>query len=408
LPLNRLLMVITPKTRGFVCITAHPEGCAQNVQEQIDFVKQHTPAGASGPKNVLVIGASTGYGLSTRITAAFGYGANTLGIFFERPSDKGRPASAGWYNSVAFEEKAQAAGLWAKSLNGDAFSPEMKQQAIDLIQAEMGKIDLVIYSLAAPRRTDPRTGATHKSCLRTVGQPFTAKSVDTDKGVIEEVTVQPATAEEIEDTRKVMGGEDWALWMEALQEAGVLAEGMSTVAYSYIGPELTYPIYRNGTIGKAKEDLEATASKIDAQLAPLGGKSYVSVNKAVVTQASSAIPVVPLYISLLIKVMTEKGIEEGCIEQIVRLFKDRLYQDGKPETDEAGRIRVDDWEMRPDVQEAVEALWPQVTTDNLREIAAFDTYQQEFLKLFGFGVAGVDYAADTEPARELPSAKASS
>lgn len=396
-------MVITPKVRGFVCITSHPEGCEANIREQIDYVKTKTGAGAQRPKNVLVLGASTGYGLSTRITTAFGYGANTLGVFFERPSSNGRPASAGWYNSVAFEKAAGEAGLWAKSLNGDAFAPEMKERALSIIKEEMGPIDLVIYSLAAPRRTDPETGEVYKSCLKTIGEPFTAKSVDTDKHIIEEVTVPPASAEEIEATRKVMGGEDWELWISGLADAGLLADGVRTVAYSYIGPELTYPIYRNGTIGKAKEHLEETAGTLSQRLASLNGKAYVSINKAVVTQASSAIPVVPLYISLLIRVMVEKGLEEGCIEQIERLFREHLCKDGEPETDEAGRIRVDDWEMREDVQKAVEELWPQVNTENLRAVAAYDTYQKEFLKLFGFGVEGVDYEADTDPERPLPS-----
>jgi len=399
-----LMPVIKPKVRGFICVTAHPEGCAKHVQEQIDYVKAQGPI-ENGPKNVLVIGASTGYGLASRIAAAFGSGAKTLGVFFERPSDKGKPASAGWYNSVAFEKAAKKAGLYAKSFNGDAFSDEMKKQVIDAIKAEMGPIDLVVYSLASPRRTDPKTGETYKSTLKPIEQSFTGKTLDTDKKVVTEVTLEPATQEDIDATIKVMGGEDWELWMDALDEANLLAPGVQTVAYSYIGPEVTFPIYKNGTIGKAKEDLEKSAAKLTEKLSKHGnGKAYISVNKALVTQASSAIPVVPLYISILYKIMKRKGIHEGCIEQMQRLFATHLYAPEGPKLDEGGRIRVDDWEMREDVQGEVKEIWDKVATENIDELTDFPGYQEEFLKLFGFGLEGVDYEKDVEVVADFPQA----
>lgn len=395
-------MLIAPKIRGFICTTAHPDGCAAHVQEQIDYVKSH-PKIENGPKNVLVIGSSTGYGLASRIVPAFASGANTLGLFFEKPGSESRPGSAGWYNTAAFEKAATAAGLFAKSLNGDAFSHELKSQALDIIKNEMsGKIDLIIYSLASPRRTDPDTGEVYKSVLKTTGGDFTNKTLNTDKGEVEEVTIGAATDEEIEHTIKVMGGEDWELWINALNNAGVLADGVKTVAYSYIGPQLTWPIYTDGTIGQAKKDLEKSCAKLNNLLADKNGKAFVSVNKALVTQASSAIPVVPLYISILYKEMKAKGLHEGCIEQIQRLFSDRLYS-GDPQLDEAGRIRIDDWEMREDIQAAVEEKWNRVSNENFSEIADFKGYQEEFLKLFGFGIKGVDYQAETDPATTIPS-----
>jgi len=394
-------MVIKPKIRGFVCITAHPLGCSAHIDEQIAIARK--AGGMPGRfKKVLIIGASTGYGLSTRIAAAFGEGADTLGVFFERPAAKGRPASAGWYNTAALTKAARSEGRYAGNINGDAFTQAAKDAAINAIKEHMGgEIDLVIYSLAAPRRTDPQTGETYKSTLKPIGEPFTGKSVDTDKERIEEVTLQPASDEEIEGTRKVMGGEDWHLWMQALRDAGVLAQGCVSLAYSYIGPELTYPIYRHGTIGKAKEHLEATAADVQDLLEPLGGAAHVSVNKAVVTQASSAIPVVPLYLSTLIKVMKEKGIHEDCIEQMTRLFTDRLAGNTLP-TDGDGRVRLDDWEMREDVQEAVKDIWPQINDDNLRDLTDFEGYQSAFLRLFGFGLAGVDYEADIDVEVPIP------
>lgn len=393
-------MVVKPKIRGFVCVTAHPDGCAAHVTEQINYVKAQAPV-ANGPKKVLVIGASTGYGLASRIAASFGSGADTLGIFFERPSDKGRPASAGWYNSVAFEEAARAAGRYARSINGDAFSDEVRQQAIDIIKADMGQIDLVVYSLASPRRTDPKSGEVYKSVLKPLGASFSAKSVDTDKNEVNEVTLDPASEEEVANTVKVMGGEDWELWIDALSKAGVLAADAKTIAYSYIGPEVTFPIYYEGTIGIAKKDVERAA----AALRQKGFSAYVSVNKALVTQASSAIPVVPLYISILYKLMKAKGTHEGCIEQIQRLFAQKLYTaDGKPVLDEQQRLRVDDWEMTPDIQQAVKEIWPVIDTATLRELSDYDGYQEEFLKLFGFGLEGIDYEAPTNVERDLQQA----
>jgi enoyl-[acyl-carrier protein] reductase/trans-2-enoyl-CoA reductase (NAD+) len=388
-------MIIQPKVRGFVCVTAHPKGCAAHVQEQINYVKSQPPI-KDGTKTALIIGASTGYGLSSRIAAAFGCGAATFGVFFERPSDKGRPASAGWYNTAAFQQAAHEAGLYAKSINGDAFSHEIKQAVVDQLKADKLKVDLVVYSLASPRRTDPDTGETYKSVLKPLGQSYTAKTVDTDRKLVHDITLEPASPEEVEHTRKVMGGEDWELWMEKLEAEGLLAPGATSVAYSYIGPEITHPIYRNGTIGKAKEDLERAGSRIDAMLKINRGRAFVSVNKAVVTQASSAIPVVPLYISILLKVMNEKGVGEGCIEQIHRLFAKQMYNGNFLDFDDDGRVRIDNLEMLPEVQEAVKAIWPTITTENLESLSDFALYQSEFLKLFGFGLPGIDYQAESE------------
>ena len=396
-------MIVSPKIRGFICTTSHPDGCAAHVQQQIDYVKAQ-PKIENGPKNVLVIGASAGYGLASRIVPAFGSGANTLGVFFEKPGSEKRTGSAGWYNTAAFEKAATAEGLLAKSLNGDAFSHELKKQAIDIIKNEMGgKIDLVVYSLASPRRTDPDTGEVYKSVLKTTGGDYTNKTLNTDKGEISEVTIGAATEEEIADTVKVMGGEDWELWINALADAGCLAKGVKTVAYSYIGPKLTWPIYTDGTIGCAKKDCERASAAIHTKLSEsLGGCAYVSVNKALVTQASSAIPVVPLYISILYKEMKAKGNHEGCIEQIQRLMADRLYS-GDLQLDDEGRIRVDDWEMRDDVQEAIASAWKNISNENFAQLADFEGYQDDFLRLFGFGLSGVDYEADTDPATAPPS-----
>ena len=396
-------MIIQPKIRGFICVTAHPVGCSAHVQQQIDYV------GSKGslsdmPKRVLVIGSSTGYGLASRIVPAFAGGAATIGVFFERPSENGKPASAGWYNSCAFENAAKTAGLYAKSINGDAFSDEIKAKTVELIKKDLGTVDLIIYSLASPRRTHPRTGETYKSVLKPLGNAFTAKTVDTDKGLVTDITIEPASEQEISDTVQVMGGEDWEMWIDALEKGGALSKGAKTVAYSYIGPDLTWAIYRNGTIGRAKEDLEATAQRIHQKLSAAGGSAYVSVNKALVTQASSAIPVVPLYISLLYKVMKQKGMHEGCIEQIQRLFAERLCNGASVQLDESGRIRIDDVEMLPDIQAAVAGLWPSVTTENLAQISDIQGYREEFLRLFGFGRPGVDYDSDVTPEMTLPSA----
>lgn len=389
-------MIVQPKVRGFVCVTAHPEGCARRVQQEIDYVKQRGPI-AGAPKKVLVIGASTGYGLSSRIAAAFGGQADTVGVFYERPASNGRPASAGWYNSVAFEKAAQAAGLGAWSINGDAFSDEIKEQTFALIKDKLGQVDLVVYSLAAPRRTDPTNGETYKSVLKPVGRSFSAKTVDTDKDTVLLAHLDPATDEEILGTQKVMGGEDWALWMDALASNGLLAQGAKTVAYSYIGPEVTWPVYKDGTIGLAKQHLERTAKDLDKKYAAShGGRAWVSVNKAVVTQASSAIPVVPLYLSLLYKLMKIKGIHEGCIEQIYRLYTDHIFSESGPTVDELGRIRLDDLELRDDVQAEVRAQWPDLNTGTLTDMTEYSDYKVEFLNLFGFHVPGVDYDADVE------------
>ena len=390
-------MIIKPKVRGFVCVTAHPEGCAAHVQEWINHIKTKGPI-KEGPKKVLVVGSSTGYGLASRITAAFGSGAATLGVFFERPSEEGRPATPGWYNTIAFTKAARTAGLYAKNINGDAFSDDIKKQALDLIRADLGQIDLVVYSLASPRRVHPKTGAIHRSVLKPVGTSYSNKTVDTDKGIVSTVTIEPANEQEIADTTTVMGGEDWELWMNALAEAKLLAPGAQSVAYSYIGPEVTWAIYKNGTIGLAKNDLERAGKNIDSLLKLNGGgRAFISVNKALVTQASSAIPVVPLYISILYKLMKAAGTHEGCIEQIQRLFATQMYHGGKPQFDEAGRVRIDDWEMRPAIQAAVQEIWPRVTTESLGTETDIAGYRTEFLKLFGFGLAGVNYEAETEP-----------
>ncbi|MEN9632440.1 MAG: hypothetical protein RL077_844 [Verrucomicrobiota bacterium] len=390
-------MIIKPKVRGFVCVTAHPEGCAAHVQEWIDCVKAKGII-QSGPKKVLVIGASTGYGLASRITATFGANAATLGVFFERPSEEGRSATPGWYNTIAFTRAARAAGLYAKNINGDAFSLDIKKQTLDLIRADLGQVDLVVYSLASPRRIHPATGTAHRSVLKPVGQSYSNKTVDTDKGIVSTVAIEPATEQEIADTTAVMGGEDWEMWMNALSEENLLAPGAQSVAYSYIGPEVTWAVYKNGTIGLAKNDLERAAQKIDSLLKLKGGgRAFISVNKALVTQASSAIPVVPLYIAILYKVMKAHGTHEGCIEQICRLFSEQMFNGKSLQRDEAGRARIDDWEMRPEIQNAVRQIWPGVTTESLGNDTDIAGYRTEFLKLFGFGLAGVNYEAETEP-----------
>lgn len=388
-------MVIQPKIRGFICTNAHPVGCAEHVREQIAYVKQHGQV-ESGPKNVLVIGASTGYGLASRITAAFGSGAKTLGIFFEKEATEGKTGSAGWYNTAAFEAAADAEGLWNKHLNGDAFTDELKSQAISLIRAEMGKIDLVVYSLAAPRRKDPVSGEIYSSVLKPIGQAYTAKNLNTSKREIEEVSVDPANDDEIFNTVKVMGGEDWERWLDQLHAAGVLAENVQTVAYTYIGKELTWPIYGKATIGRAKEDLDRAAAAITAKLAGQGGHAYVASLKALVTQASSAIPIMPLYISLLYRVMKAEGTHEGCIEQIYGLFRQCLYNPSRV-LDEAGRLRMDGKELADHIQAEVTALWQQVETANIDELTDYKGYHQEFLRLFGFGYSHVDYDADVSP-----------
>lgn len=392
-------MIIQPKVRGFICITTHPTGCERNVRDQVAATRARGVR-SDGPKNVLVIGASTGYGLAARVVAAFGFGANTLGVFFEKPSSETKPGTAGWYNSAAFDRLAKAEGLYSRSINGDAFSDEVRAKAIEMIKGEMGgKVDLVVYSLASPVRKLPRSGEVKRSALKPIGAAYTSTAIDTNKDAIVNATIEPATEQEIEDTVAVMGGQDWELWIDALERAGVLADDARTVAFSYIGTEITWPIYWHGALGRAKADLDATARRLDARLSAHHGSANVAVLKSVVTQASAAIPVLPLYISLVFRIMKEKGLHEGPIDQLDRLFRERLYRsDGKaPELDAEHRLRLDDWELRADVQEACTALWPQVTTENLRELTDYENYKREFLKLFGFGRADVDYDAEVDP-----------
>ena len=397
-------MIVAPKIRGFICTTAHPTGCAKHVANQIAVVKNRGPI-SNAPKKVLVIGASTGYGLASRIATAFGGGAATIGVFFERGAEGDRTATAGWYNTAAFEREAAAAGLYARSFNGDAFSDELKKTVVEAVKQDLGQVDCVVYSLASPRRQHPRSGEVFKSVLKPIGQSYSNKNLNTSNGQVNEVSIEPANDEEITHTTAVMGGEDWEMWMNALQEAGALAPGVRTLAYSYIGPSLTWPIYKNGTIGRAKEDLERAQRAIEAKLAPLGGKAWVSVNKALVTQASSAIPVVPLYISILYKAMKAAGNHEECAEQMDRLFRERLNSP-TPAVDGAGRIRLDDWEMADELQSLIADRWAKVTTENLGELADFAGYQESFQRLFGFGLPGVDYSADVDVQVPIPSIKA--
>lgn len=389
--------IVKQRTRGFICTNAHPEGCTHRVKQQIKIVERTKPAGAVGPKNVLVIGSSTGYGLATRIATAWGFDAKTLGVFYERPPQGSKTASAGYYNTVAFDRLAHSRGLWTANINGDAFSMECKRQTLERIRSDMGPLDLVIYSLASPRRTHPITGEVYNSVLKTIDYPFAGKTVDITRGTVSEVKIAAASHSEIAATIAVMGGEDWKMWIDALRDEHLLAEGVRTLAYSYIGPELTWPIYRHGTIGAAKKNIEQTARELCADLEiHLGGGAWVSVNKAVVTQASAAIPVVPLYLSLLMRVMRDKAIHEGVIEQMCRLVFNHLAKGRKVSTDVDNLIRLDDLEMRDDVQTEVAQLWKRVSTENVEEISAIKGFRREFNNLFGFDVDGVDYAAATE------------
>jgi enoyl-[acyl-carrier protein] reductase/trans-2-enoyl-CoA reductase (NAD+) len=392
-------MIIKSKMRGFISLTAHPAGCEQSVLKQIEYVK--SKGKIDGPKRVLVIGASTGFGLASRISSAFGSEAATIGVFFEKEPQPEKTASPGWYNTAAFSKIAHAEGLYAKNINGDAFSNEIKQKTIELIKADLGQIDMVIYSLASPVRTHPITGITHRSVLKPIGQSYSNKTVDFHSGKVTEISIEPASEEEIANTVAVMGGEDWEMWIDALQAAGVLADQALTLAYSYIGPSVTEPIYRKGTIGRAKDHLEATAKTMNEKLKTTGGKAYVSVNKALVTQASSAIPIIPLYISLLFKVMKSKKIHEGCIEQIQRLYADKLFSGADVPIDEAGRIRIDDWEMREDVQTEVARLWDEATTETIHAIGDLNGYTKDFKNLFGFGFKTIDYHRDENEMVEM-------
>lgn len=396
-------MIIHPKVRGFICTTTHPTGCDRNVRDQIEATKARGVRN-DGPKKVLVIGASSGYGLAARISAAFGFGADTLGVFFEKPGTEKKPGTAGWYNAAAFDRYAKQAGLYSRSINGDAFSDEARAQAIELIKSEMGgQVDLVVYSLASPVRKLPGTGEVVRSALKPIGEAYTSTAIDTNKDQIIEASIEPASEQEIADTVTVMGGQDWQLWIDALREAGVLADGAKTVAFSYIGTEITWPIYWHGALGRAKADLDATARRLDAQLAKTGGSANVAVLKSVVTQASAAIPVLPLYIAIAFKVMKEAGLHEGTLDQLDRLLRERMYRaDGAPaEVDDEHRLRLDDWELRDDVQAQCKALWPQVTTENLFELTDYAGYKHEFLKLFGFEREDVDYDADVDPVAEF-------
>ena len=388
-------MIIKPRIKGFLCTTAHPAGCAADVQRQVDHVRSQGEI-TGGPKRVLVIGASGGYGLATRITAAFGAGASTIGVFFERPSERNRTASPGWYKSAAFTRMAHEAGLYAKNLNGDAFSSEMKQRVIDLIKADLGQVDMVVYSLAAPARQLP-DGTLVRSALKPIGEPFEGATIDFNTGELRPISLEPATPQEIGDTVKVMGGEDWELWIAALLEAGVLAENCITTNYTYLGSEVTWPIYYHGTIGKAKEDLDRAATALAEPMSQVGGKARVAVMKGLMTQAASAIPGMAVYLSLLFKVMKEKGTHEGCIEQTTRLFRTRLFAGGELRLDEAGRIRMDDLELDADTQAQVKEAWPKVTTENLDELTDFAGYREAFLQMHGFGFGEVDYDADVDP-----------
>jgi enoyl-[acyl-carrier protein] reductase/trans-2-enoyl-CoA reductase (NAD+) len=395
-------MIIKPKIRGFICTTTHPTGCELNVKEQIEFTKNKGEI-KNGPKKVLVIGSSSGYGLASRITAAFGSGAATLGVFFEKPATEKKTGTAGWYNAAAFEKFAKEEGLYAKSINGDAFSNEAREKVIETIKADLGQVDMVVYSLASPVRKLPETGEVIRSVLKPIGETYRATAIDTNKNTIIDAEVEPATEEEIAATTTVMGGQDWELWMSALEEAGVLADGARTVAYSYIGSEITWPIYWHGALGKAKEDLDRAANEINTRLAVNGGGANVAVLKSVVTQASAAIPVMPLYLAMVFSIMRKEGLHEGCIEQIQRMFSEHLYNDLNPSSnvDDANRLRLDDLELREDVQAACRELWPSITTENLFEKTDYQLYKDEFLKLFGFGVEGVDYDADVAPEVEF-------
>lgn len=390
-------MIIQPKIRSNICITSHPVGCAREVERQIDYVK--SKGSFQGPKRVLVVGASTGYGLASRIVTSFGSGASTLGISYEKEGSPKGPGTAGWYNTLAFDHFAQAEGLLSFSINADAFSNDTKTQAAHWIKENMGQVDLMVYSLASPVRTDPNTGVLYRSALKPRGGDFTAKSVDPFTGVFSENTIPAASPEEEEATVKVMGGEDWELWVEALREHGLLAEGFMTVAYSYIGPEVTQAIYRNGTIGKAKEHLEATAHSLTQKLQSIKGRALVSVNKALVTRASAVIPVVSLYVSVLYKVMKARGKHETCIEQMDRLFRTRLYSGSPIPTDEHGLVRVDDWEMESSIQAEIKAIWDKIGPETVNEYADLEGFRQEFLQMHGFDVPGVDYNAEVDPER---------
>ena len=388
-------MIVKPRIRGFICTTAHPTGCIAHVREQIDYVRDQPPVDA-GLENVLVLGASGGYGLASRIVAAFGCGAGTLGVSFEKPPTATRTATAGWYNNIAFENAAGEAGLYAKTLDGDAFSDAMKARVIDTIRKDLGSIDLVIYSLASPVRQHPKTGEVFRNAIKPLGQPVHVKTLNVDRGEVHDVDLEPATEEEARGTVAVMGGEDWEMWIDALRDAGVLAQGFRTLAFNYIGSEITWPIYWKATLGKAKEDLDRAARALRERLASVDGDARVATLKAIVSQASAAIPVVPLYASILFRVMKEQGVHEETIAHIYRLFATQLATGAQMNLDDEGRIRLDDLELSPDVQDEVKRRWPLVTTENLDELADLQGFRDDFLKIFGFGIEGVNYEADQD------------
>ncbi len=394
-------MIIKPKVRGFVCVTTHPAGCKAHIEEEIAYVKAKGPI-ANGPKRVLVVGASTGYGLSSRIVPTYAWGAQTIGVFFERPSKEERVGTAGWYNSCYFKETATADGYYARNVNGDAFSHDIKKKVADLIEKDWGGVDLIVYSLASPRRKDPDSDTVYQSAIKPIGSPFSGKSINTDKETVIDASIEPATNEEIEGTIKVMGGEDWELWINYLKERGLLAENFKTMAYSYIGPEVTWAIYRKGTIGKAKEDLERAAKAINESTAAINGNAFISVNKAVVSQASAAIPVVPLYNSILLKVMAEQGVDENIVQQIDRLYREHMYGENPPAIPDDLRVRIDDLELGEKVQAEINRIWPIIDSENLHELSGLERYKLEFLKLFGFGYENVDYDADIDVHIEDP------
>ncbi|MBO8463029.1 MAG: trans-2-enoyl-CoA reductase family protein [Firmicutes bacterium] len=384
-------MIIEPKIRDFICTTAHPTGCVQNVKNQIEYTKKQGKK--EGPKNVLIIGCSTGYGLASRIAATYTFEAATLGVMFEKPSNGRRTATAGYYNTKAFEQEANKDGFYAKTINGDAFSKEVKEEVIETIKRDLGTIDMIIYSLAAPRRKMD-DGTTYASALKTVGETFSNKSLNLRTNEVIMASIEPATEEEISSTVKVMGGEDWKNWIEALYHANVMSEHVTTIAYSYIGPELTYPVYYEGTIGNAKKHLYETSNLLNTMWKEKGLTAYVSVNKALVTQSSAAIPIVPLYIALLYRVMKDRNLHEGCIEQINRLFHEKL--NGEAIVDSEGKIRLDDFELRQDVQDEIKKRWELVTTENVKELSDIDGYWKDFYQIFGFGFDEVDYSQDVD------------
>ena len=394
-------MIIQPMIRSNMCINAHPAGCAADVKRQIDYVlkrKEERKNFPQAPKNVLVLGCSTGYGLASRIATAFEFGATTIGVSFEKEGSdtpRQKPGTPGFYNNMAFDKEAAKAGLKSITFNGDAFSHEMRDNVIKAVKDLGEKIDLIVYSVASAVRVDPDNGTMYRSVLKPLGTTFSGDTIDVMTGTLSTISAEPANEEEAANTVKVMGGEDWALWVSKLLEAGVLAEGCKTVAYSYIGPSLSHAIYRDGTIGGAKKHLEKTAEELNEKLkTALNGEAYVSVNKGLVTRSSAVIPIIPLYLSVLFKVMKEQGSHEGCIEQMERLFAERLYTGSKVPTDENNLIRIDDWEMDPKVQSVVNERMAQITQENFAEIADLEGYRHDFLATNGFDVEGVDYSAD--------------